>query len=151
MRPAISFALVGPCSGALVLAVEHRLLPAAVSPVVPSLGSNDVRYVAVDEDDSGVGTPRASQVDGSTACDCAAHEREACTGVACSLLRCYRSASRVGYGVQLTILVKRLPVSTDEVDAAFYVTILEVVTALLIVERVLSAYKGTVVERSFVA
>lgn len=80
------------------------LLPAAVSPVVPSLGSNDVRYVAVDEDDSGVGTPRASQVDGSTACDCAAHEREACTGVACSLLRCYRSASRVGYGVQLTIL-----------------------------------------------
>ena len=80
------------------------LLSAAVSPVVPACWYDNVGNVAIDEDGSGVWSPRTAQVDGASACDAAVDKHEACGLVAGPLLGCQRPSIGVGYGVQRAAL-----------------------------------------------
>ena len=152
IRPLDASSSVSSLPSALVLCVEDGLLAPLVTPVVPSGGDDLVGDVATDEDNPGVCSPSTAQVDGAGPGNGAAHERESAGQVIwASLLGSDGSAVSLGNGVDAAALVDGLAVSEDKVDGALHEAVLEVVTACLVVQRVLGSVERAAVESAVVS
>jgi hypothetical protein len=139
-----------PC--ALVLSVEDGFLAPLVTPVEPSGWDDLVGDVATDEHNPGVCSPSTAQVDGTGPGDGAPHEGETAGQVVWSpLLGGDGSAVGLGDGVDAAALVDGLAVSEDEVDGALHEAVLEVVTACLVVQRVLGSVERAAVESAVIS
>ena len=139
-----------PC--ALVLSVKDGFLTPLITPVVPSGGDDLVGDVATDEHNPGVCPPSTAQVDGTGPGDGAADEGESAGQVVWApLLGGDGSAVSLGNGIDAAALVDGLAVSEDEIDRALHEAVLEVVTACLVVQRVLGSVERAAVESAVVS
>lgn len=152
IRPLDASSSVSSLPCALVLSVEDGFLAPLVTPVEPSGGDDLVGDVATDEHNPGVCSPSTAQVDGTGPGDGAADEGESAGQIVWApLLGGDGSAVSPGNGVDAAALVDGLAVSEDEIDGALHEAVLEVVTACLVVQRVLGSVERAAVESAVVS
>lgn len=114
--------------------------PVFVSPVIPSFRSDDLVHVCVRKDYPRECAPSSSQIKGTWSSDLAIDKWEASfLKEALSLLSSQGSIA-TGDGIQMAILIARKTVSENEINGAFNVAILKVVSAYVIIKSVLCSY-----------